>query len=199
MLNNKGFTLIEVLATLVILGVILAIAVPMGTNAYESSKNKTEKIFVDKLARLVDDYITLQGGEYTYIPLYDKDDAGNDKALQIQKYDLGEVPDNPSNLGSKFAAVSMKEDNITFRAIINEGLISENEFINPKNKKKCNPNGSEIEIYKDEDSVYYFRFTLVGCDVNADSKYKYSDFKGIEPAHQYTYSNTPFLKFNYNK
>lgn len=49
-LNNKGFTLIEVLAVLAILSAIIGIAIPSFTSSLESSKEKKEE---DRKARLI--------------------------------------------------------------------------------------------------------------------------------------------------
>lgn len=183
MLNNKGFTLIEVLATLVILGVVLAIAIPMGTNAYESSKNKTEKIFVDKLARVVDDYITLHVSEFEVEPLLD----GDGNQIKVQKCDLGEMPDGEDmSPCTKESLVYKITDDVTFQDIIDEELIAENEFINPKNRKKCEKE-SDIEIYQDDDSVNYFRFGLLDCISNNNIQ-----INSTVP-YVYTYDNATFF------
>ena len=49
MKNKKGFTLTEILATIVILGIILAIAVP----SYNALSKKFEKEYYDKLDKSV--------------------------------------------------------------------------------------------------------------------------------------------------
>ena len=168
MLNNKGFTLIEVLATLVILGVILAIAVPMGTNAYESSKNKTEKIFVDKLARLVDDYITLNVSDF---------ELDSTAIGEVKKCDLGDFDEEECK--NPIPVYKVKTI-VKFQDIIDEKLIVENEFINPKGKTACDKD-QEIEIYQDKDKVNYFRFKLA-C-ISFDNK----------DANGYAYDNATFF------
>ena len=58
-LNSKGFTLVELLATIVILAIISGIATYGVIGAINKSKAKSEQIFVDKLSNLIDDYLDL--------------------------------------------------------------------------------------------------------------------------------------------
>lgn len=173
MLNKKGFTLIEVLMVISILGVILAIAVPNVYNYYETSKIKTEKIFVDKLTRIVDDYITMNIDELV---------LGDDVVSKVKKCEIGDTTDC-----SRIVDVYEVIDEISFNDVISLGLIEENEFINPKNNKRCNKDSSKIEIYQDIDKVNYFRYTLTDCDISDENISKVvNDIK-------YVYDNTSFL------
>ena len=72
-LNNKGFTLVEVLAVLVILVVIMSIAIPNISSSVERSKSKQDdarkKILISAAELYVADnknyvYIHLNDGEY---------------------------------------------------------------------------------------------------------------------------------------
>ena len=58
-LNKKGFTLIELIAVIVILSIILVFVVPNLLDTYKRSKLKTEKAFVDQLSKGIESYITL--------------------------------------------------------------------------------------------------------------------------------------------
>lgn len=164
MLNEKGFTLIEVLMVISILGVILAIAIPSGYNYYETSKNKTEQIFIGKLNRIVDDYITLKASSFTL----DKTNSWDVKKCSIA--DEGEE----SYANCKLVKAYKVTDEVKFANIINEQLISESDFISPKTNIKCNKD-SLIEIYQDEDLVNYFRYNL-DCvsDDNRNDGYVYN-------------------------
>lgn len=161
MLNKKGFTLIEVLMVISILGVILAIAIPSGYNYYETSKNKTEQIFIGKLNRVVDDYITLKASSFT---------LDKTKNWDVKKCSIS----GESDADCKVVKAYKVTDEVKFDNIIKEQLISESDFISPKTNIKCDKD-SLIEIYQDEDLVNYFRYNL-DCvsDDNKTNGYVYN-------------------------
>lgn len=161
-MNRKGFTLIELLATIVILGIVGGIATYGVINTINTSKLKSEKIFVDKLSNLIDEYLDLYpptkkiGTTYTF----DKcvDDICNDtysvSANKILKTD-GTI--------------------ITIKDLVDKKIITYKDLINPKNKQECfnssfNP---EIVIYKDNDYVYHYYVDLSNnnCDISDENKY----------------------------
>lgn len=161
MLNKKGFTLIEVLMVISILGVILAIAIPSGYNYYETSKNKTEQIFIGKLNRVIDDYITLKASSFT---------LDKTKSWDVKKCSIADEVEADCKVVKAYKVT----DEVKFDNIINEQLISESDFISPKTNIKCNKD-SLIEIYQDEDLVNYFRYNL-DCvsDDNRNDGYVYN-------------------------
>lgn len=50
-MNNKGFTIIELLAVLIVLSIILVIAVPRVLNIIETSKKKSFEVSANKLIK----------------------------------------------------------------------------------------------------------------------------------------------------
>ena len=58
-MNNKGFTLLELLATIAIMGLVFGIASYSVIGIIEKSKMRTEKAFIEKLEEAIDDYISL--------------------------------------------------------------------------------------------------------------------------------------------
>jgi len=56
-LNNKGFTLVEVLAVLVILSAIMGIALPSITSSMERNKNKQDESKKEMLASFAEIYV----------------------------------------------------------------------------------------------------------------------------------------------
>lgn len=58
-MNRKGFTLVEMLAVIVILSVVMGIASYGVLHVIDSSKKKTEEVFIDRFSGLIEDYILL--------------------------------------------------------------------------------------------------------------------------------------------
>ena len=161
-MDNKGFTLVELLATVVVLGLVMGITAHSVLGVIEKSKDKSEKIFVDKLENSIDAYISdartknelridssSSTIEYQKCKLYNaKGDACFDekngkytvKVVEMEAFNLSKIKKNIQN------------QNIT----------------NPKNKKKCELNNVNVDLYRDSDMVYYYYADLskLNCDVN---------------------------------
>ena len=129
-MNKKGFTLIELLAVIVVLALILVITFPNLTNVFKNSKLKNEQIFVDRLSQTIDSYVSLNSDQITF-----------------EDYGTG------TKTGSN-GTVSIYKGTITVQNIINDKIITAEDYINPGNKEvQCNKN-AEIEVYRDSDYVY---------------------------------------------
>lgn len=142
-MNRKGFTLIELIAVIVILGIILVVSAPSISNVYKESKLKSEEIFVERLSQSIDSYIKLNSDEiaFTSDGAANKEEDGSTYQVNIWK-----------------AA-------ITVQNVIDDKLISEEDYVNPGNKEtKCTVN-AEIEVYKDSDYVYCHKIKKesLGC------------------------------------
>lgn len=142
-MNRKGFTLIELIAVIVILGIILVVSAPSISNVYKESKLKSEEIFVERLSQSIDSYIKLNSDEiaFTSDGAANKEEEGSTYQVNIWK-----------------AA-------ITVQNVIDDKLISEEDYVNPGNKEtKCTVN-AEIEVYKDSDYVYCHKIKKdsLGC------------------------------------
>lgn len=149
-LNNQGFTLIEVIGVVVIIGIITMILVPIGYNYLISSQNSSEKIFITKITDIVDSYVELNNIEYDY---------DNYKQLKTCDENTG-VCTNRNIYKSNIT--------LTFNDIISYGLISGNEFVNPKNKEYCSTD-SKITVYIDDNNVTCFNTYLDCIDKNINT------------------------------
>ena len=145
-MNNKGFTLVELLATIVILGIVMGIATYGVISAIDSSKKKSEEVFVSKFASAIESYLALKG----------------------DKLGVKEVEDGSSS-EQKFIELNY----FTLNDLASENLIDKDKFINPRNKKNCYNEDAVIRAFRDDQFVYYYYFDftqLSECLVEVENK-----------------------------
>lgn len=131
-MNKKGFTMIELLAVIVVLGIVLIITFPNISDIFKGSKLKSEEAFMDRISQSIDSYVTLNSSNITF----DKQEGTFEKS------------------DTKIQTVDVYKGTITMKDIINESIITQNDYKNPGNEnEKCNEN-AEIEVYRDSDYVY---------------------------------------------
>lgn len=150
-LNKKGFTLIELIAVIVILSIILVFVVPNLLDTYKRSKLKTEKAFVDQLSKGIESYITLYSNEMSF--------------SKVDGNFVKEITDNRSDKPSY--DVDVYKADITVKDIIDKNIIESSEYINPGNRgdntKQCKPETDKITVYRDSDFVYCFKMEPMDC------------------------------------
>lgn len=163
-MNNKGFTLVELLVTVVILALIGGIAVNRVVSTINSSKKKSEEVFLDRVGTYIESYINYKGSELSSI-------EGN-VALDYEKCKNG-VSDSDSNSDCYYVTVNELESK-TLRDIVNSDLkiVSADDLMNPSNKEKCTNLDTTIRIFKDTDRVYYYYVNMVeaGCDFSIENQ-----------------------------
>lgn len=151
-MNRKGFTLIELLAVIILLGIVLVFAVPNISSAYKNSKLKSEEIFVDRLSDVIDSYVKLNSSEITFTSdgTAIKDEEGSTYTVSIYR---GKVKEQD---------IVRK---VTVQDIINDNLMSLDDYINAGNKEVTCSASAEIEVYKDSDYVYCYKVKKdsLGC------------------------------------
>lgn len=121
-MNNKGFTLVELLATLAILAVLMLLAVPNVIGVVNKSKNKTYVEGAKKLVTLAEYKIRskpnlkpLSGQSYCFYKRY------LDKSQEV-----GEAPNNKSYLIDRsYVKVTNNSGKIEYRVQLAE-LVSDN-------------------------------------------------------------------------
>lgn len=161
-MNNKGVTLIELLATVVILSLVMGIAGVGVTNAINNSKLKSEKIFVDKLSNFIDEYITL---------------TNPNTNVNSTTYTFQKCEDTAETVCQTKTAREVKDadgSNITLQDLLNKGLFDKTKITNPRNKKDClNGKNPQVRVFKDDDYVYYYYVKLSGsatsCDITTEN------------------------------
>ena len=187
-MNNKGFTLIELLAVIVLLGVVTSITIVAVNTYYKKAKEKGEEVFVSNVVKATESYIAEYKGGFEWTGFKDKfsflDNTGS--YFLYDKYDKGDecqsfhefcdvYLNNPNNYGhyvvcdhdayynyiskSCYVKVYMAQQ-VRFKEVINSGLMSEKEVVNPNNDNKCYNDSTVINVYKDSDQVYCYSLKL---------------------------------------
>ena len=142
-MNRKGFTMIELLAVIVVLGIVLVITFPNMTDVFKSSKLKSEEAFVERISQSIESYVTLNSSSIGFSP-----------DEQAKKY-----------YGGTNHIVNIYKGTITMNTIINSNIITGKDYKNPGNENvECNVN-AEIEVYRDSDYVYCHKIKKdsLGC------------------------------------
>ena len=139
-LNNKGFTLVEVLAVIVIISIILGIAVPNVMTSVDTSKNSSEKILIENIKTAAQSLYE----EVEYLGEVDGIKITNNNSITVSLQAL-------VNNGFLKASNVKDHDN------------EDNKLINPKTGK--NIGNCEITIMKDVNiNDYSVSYTVSGID-----------------------------------
>ena len=163
-MNNKGFTLVEMLAVVVLLGLVSGISFYGVVGVINNSKKKSEELFVDKLEKTLQSYIN----DNRFRGLEISGDAGSfEKCRRVN--DDGTCYDDEGIVVDFFGPTT-----INLSVLEDEKYINNGKIINPKNKLEClNGKDPEVILYKDSDSVYYYyidlRGELTSCDVSQEN------------------------------
>ncbi len=139
-MNNKGFTLVELLATIIILGLVTGISVMSYTSYLNNAKSKTEEVFKNNVSDYIDAFISTNTSKLT-------DDALAGNNVYTQKYN---------------------NHSITFQDIIDDNIIIPSNLMNSANKKTCSTN-TNITIYRDNNYVYCYIVEL-DCLESSDNR-----------------------------
>ena len=139
-MNKKGFTLVELLATLVVLGIVVGLAISGVSINTKKTKEKTEKIFIGTIEDALEMYIDSDARKLSF---------SNSSICTVNK-----------SLKKNVGVYKTTDSSITLSTIINSTYspLDEKDLVNPNNKEvDCNPSNTHVDIYRDEDYVYYYR------------------------------------------
>jgi len=147
-MNRKGFTLTELLATLVVLGIIMGITLVSTMGGFGNAKDKTEDVFISTIEDALDMYLDSDARNLVF----------NTYACTLSK---------THGIVNVYKVVDK-----TFEDVINSRYspLTESELVNPANKEvKCNTSAS-VTIYRDDDYVYYYKVSRssFGCLLNTE-------------------------------
>lgn len=147
-MNNKGFTLMELLATIVVLGLVTTFTIVTMVNLFDEGKDKAEEAFAKQIEGYIEDYIALYSKNISFI------------SEQQTAFKCHPDESDPDRDTCESVAVQKSEDN-DFQNIID--IIVGKDLKNPKTEQVCSGTGSNLTIYKDEDFVYCFRLKDLDC------------------------------------
>jgi len=139
-MNNKGFTLVELLATLVILGIISSIVVVGLVIDFRETKGKTEDIFISTIEDAMDIYLNSDG-----------------KKLSFSTY--------ACTISKSHGNVNVyKATGSTIDSVINSSYnpLTEKDLVNPANEEVTCNKYAPITVYRDDDYVYYYKIEKSG-------------------------------------
>ena len=166
-MNNKGFTLVEMLAVIVILAAVGGIATYGVTRAINISKEKTEDVFIEKISDSIDGYIGLNYRNTTSNSYLIRENINS--AISFEKKissneDLisGNIVSQSTNVWEVKLYNKETEiySNLQLQDILDANITESKNLVNPKNNKQCT--NADIAIYMDSDSVFYY-YTKLDC------------------------------------
>lgn len=164
-MNQKGFTLVELLATIVILSVLGVIAYTSVNNYIKTSKEKAEDKFLDGIATDIDSFISLNsknfkktGSEISFDKVVYKSEINGTKSYS--KHATAWKMECENSVDFKHC-----DNGFTLQSLIT-GLKLDGTYENPNTNDVCDAKNIPIEVYKDSDYVYYYFVNMkeaAGC------------------------------------
>lgn len=159
-MNRKGFTLVELLATIIVLAIVVGITVPSVSGIIRKSKEKSELAFIETIKDAMDVYIASSAKNLSYDPC---DDGNEDYTwVYLSFQNIFDSPYKPLNKG---------------------------EFFNPANKTRCTVYGAPITIFRSNNYTYYYLISKseLGCfEYTLDDEPYIANFENPEEPLCYT-------------
>ena len=138
---RKGFTIIELLAVLIILSIVVGISVVTISISLDNAKEKTEEVFIKNMKSAIEAYLENRV-------------VAGETAITFSTTKYCTIAKRTYNVSAYKNTSTVK-----FSDIIN-GSMSSFDFVNPVNKDVTCNDQATINIFKDEDQVYYYSFNL---------------------------------------
>ena len=142
-LNKKGFTLIELIAVIVIIALLFMFVVPNFSKYLEASRQKSEEIFYGEIENIINNYVSLYKSE-----------------LELDTSVVKKMSKVDSLLDTSYDVKVYRYEDTYFNKLIDSGILNEGEFVNPNGNIKYDKDSSTFTVYRDSDYVYCFSYTL---------------------------------------
>ncbi|MFT9849859.1 prepilin-type N-terminal cleavage/methylation domain-containing protein [Aneurinibacillus sp. REN35] len=136
--NQRGLTLIELLAVIVILGIIAAIAIPSIGGIIENSKTKAHKanaLMILDAARLYDVDKNQGGGNFTIATDASDNNLKPDQALVANGY-LDAIPKDPTQSSANYGYIVVQKNAGVFTVTL--GSNSTTLYVDHRTKEQIN-------------------------------------------------------------
>lgn len=152
-MNNKGFTLTELLATIVVLAIVVGITLGIVNVNFGKTKKSTEEVFVGTIEDAMNMYLDSNAKELNFTMMC------------------------TNKLNKTHGAVNVYKVVTNFSNVINSDYhpLTQSDLVNPGNDDTACSNASNIEIniYRDDDYVYYYKINKseFGCLLNTSGEY----------------------------
>ena len=137
-MNKKGFTLVELIATIAILGIVVSVAIYAANGGFSEAKNKTEDVFI----KTIEDALSI----------YTNSDATKLKFATTKTCTIAK------RFGNSNIYKNTTSSSVTLQKVIDSEYtpLEASDLVNPANQKTCKLNVA-VNIYRDDDYVYYYR------------------------------------------
>ena len=152
-MNNKGFTLTELLATIVVLAIVVGITIGIVNVNFGKTKKNAEEVFVDTIKDAMNIYLDSNAKQLNFATMC------------------------TNKLNKTHGSVNVYKAVTNFSNVINSDYhpIAQSDLVNPGNDDTACSNASNIEIsiYRDDDYVYYYEINKseFGCLLNTSGEY----------------------------
>lgn len=152
-MNNRGFTLTELLAVIVVLAIIAGITLGIVNVNFGKTKESTEEVFVGTIKDAMNIYLDSNAKSLNFTTLCS------------------------NKLNKTHGSVKVYKVVTDFSNVINSEYhpITQSDLVNPaKREVSCNDASLiEINIYRDDDYVYYYKINKseFGCLLNTSGDY----------------------------
>lgn len=152
-LNRKGFTLVELLAVIVILAIVIGITIPAVTRTINNSKNNSLKVILDS----AENWLAEQYSLYNV--------SGNDETV-VSKSFLDNLANIETAGGTTIASTTTANNLLVDAGIAAKNFTSAKVYLNPDTGKAC----VVMAVIPDTSQYYNTKIWTKGTDNTATPK-----------------------------